>query len=175
MKKLLKLLIYFHVMIALIVLLLPKHNLYYAFEELLQKEKVYLSNETIIDRGLSLDIQNPEFVFDKLNLAKAENVKVFSWGFINGVRFENIYINEGFSDFLPLEIDQIQIIHFLHNPMVLDIKGESSEGFFFGNIDFIQRKLFLHIRLETVAQKKYPSILSYLNSEEGGYYYEYQF
>lgn len=175
MKKLLKPLIYFHVLIALIILFLPKYNLYYAFEEVLHEQKIYLSNETIIDRGFSLDIQNTDIAFEQLNLAQVDNIKVSIWGFANGVRMENIHINKGFADFLPLEIDKIQVIHLLYNPMILDIKGESSQGFFFGSVDLLERKLLVHVRLDAAAQKKYPGILSRLTSEEGGHYYEYQF
>ena len=175
MKKLLKPLIYFHVLIALIILFLPKYNLYYALEEVLQEQKVYLSNETIIDRGFSLDVQNPDIAFEQLSLAQVDNIKISIWGFANGVRMENIHINDDFVGILPLEIDKIQVINLLYNPMVLDIKGESSEGFFFGSVDLLERKLLVHVRLDAAAQKKYPGILSRLTSEEGGHYFEYQF
>jgi len=175
MKKLLKLLVYMVVMLALILFFLPKINLYYAAEGFMQEKKVFISDENIADRGFYLELNNANFLFDKLELAEVEKITVSTLLFYNALSIDKIHVNEGFSDFLPLEIETISAEHAIYNPTHVTLKGESEDSYFYGDVDLIERVLNIHLRLGAQSEKRYKSMLGKLTKEEGGYVYEYKF
>lgn len=175
MKKLLKLLSYILIMLALILLFLPKINLYYAGEALMQEQKIFISDEAIADRGFYLELSNANFLFDKLDLAEVETIRLSTLFFYNSLNFDNIHVNEGFSDFLPLEIKTISAQHVIYNPTQITLKGESEDSYFYGKIDLVERLISIHLRMGALSEKRYKSMLSKFDTEEGGYVYEYKF
>jgi len=175
MKRLMKLLAYLVVMVILLILFLPKVNLYYAAEELLKKQNVYISDEEVYDSGFSLELVNAKVYFDKLELMQVEEIKLSPWVLYNVISLDKLDINEGFSDFLPQEISSFKAEHIFYNPTHLKLSGESSDSFFFGDVDILKRVLILHLRVGAQSEKRYKTLLRKLTKEEGGYYYEYKF
>jgi len=175
MKKMLKLLVYLSVMLALLVFFLPKVNLYYAAEELMQKQNVYISDEEARDNGFSLELLNASVFFDKLSLMNVGEVKISPWLVYNTVSLKMIDVNEGFSDFLPQDINFLQAQYVFYQPTHIQLKGESSDSFLYGDVDLINRVVSVHLRVGAQSQKRYKKLLQKLKKEEGGYYYEYKF
>lgn len=175
MKLLLKLFAYLFVMLALLIFFMPKTNLYYAAEELMQKENLYISDELVNDTGFSLELDEGNILFDKLTLAKIDRIRLSPWVFYNTLTFRNIHVNEGFSDFLPAEIERVDIWHAFYNPAKVILEGESAESHFFGEVDLLERVVTIHLRLDAKSEKRYKNILKRLTKEEGGYLYEYKF
>lgn len=175
MKRLMKFLAYLVIMFALLLLFLPKVNLYYAAESLLKEKNVYISDENIYDSGFSLELTNAKFFFDKLELMKVEKIKVSPWVFYNTVKLDSIEVNEGFSDFLPQDISSVKAEHFFYNPTHILLSGESTDSFFSGDVDILKRVVAIHLKLSEKNEKRYKAFLKKLTKEEGGYYYEYKF
>jgi len=175
MKRFVKILAYICTMVALLILFLPKTNLYYAAEGLMQEKNIYISDEEVHDSGFSLELINAMIFFDKLELMKVENIKLSPWIVYNVVSLNTVDINEGFSDFLPEEISSLKVEHFFYNPTHIKLSGESTDSFFFGDVDILKRVLSLHLRVGAKSEKRYKVLLEKLTKEEGGYYYEYKF
>ena len=175
MKRLMKILAYLFVMMALLILFLPKINLYYAAEGVMKEQNVYIADEEVHDSGFSLDILNAKIFFDKLELMTVEEITLSPWVIYNVVSLNTVDINEGFSDFLPQEISSLKAEHFVYNPLHIKLSGESTDSFFFGDVDIMQRVISLHLRIGAQSEKKYKTLLRKLTKEEGGYYYEYKF
>lgn len=175
MKRLIKALAYLVVMLILLVLFLPKVNLYYAAEELMQKQNIYISDEEVYDTGTALELVDSKVFFDKLELMKVDTINISSWLIYSSVKLENIEINEGFSDFLPSDISSIEVKHFFYNPTHINLSGESQDSFFYGDVDLMEKKVLIHLRVGVQSEKRYKTLLRKLNKEEGGYYYEYKF
>lgn len=175
MKRLLRFLAYLVIMFSLLLLFLPKVNLYYAAENLLKEKNVYISDEDIYDSGFSLELTDARFFFDKLELMKVENIKISPWIFYNALTFDFIDINEGFSDFLPQTVSSIKAEHFFYNPMHIQLSGESTDSFFNGDVDILKRVVTIHLKLGEKSEKRYKTSLKKLTKEDGGYYYEYKF
>jgi len=175
MKRLAKGLIYLVVMFILLVLFLPKVNLYYAAEALMQKQNIYISDEEVNDSGFALELINPKIFFDKLELMKVDEIKLSSWLLYSSIKLSHIEVNEGFSDFLPSDINTIQVEHFIYNPTHISLSGESQDSFFYGDVDLVQKKIVIHLRVGVKSEKRYKVLLRKLTKEEGGYYYEYKF
>lgn len=167
--------LYLLVMAVLLIIFLPKINLYYAAEKMMAKQSVYISDENLKDKGISFHIENASLLFEKLPLAQVEEISLRPWILYNNVTVDTIRLNEGFADFLPSEIDKIQLSYWVFNPLHLKINGQSKESLFYGDIDLLKRTLRVHLRPDTASEKQYKSMLSKLTPEEGGYLYEYKF
>jgi hypothetical protein len=175
MKKLLKILAYFVVMLALIIFFSPKINLYYLFEEFAVEQNIYISDEKASDNGLSLNISHAKVYLDELFLAEAEETTLSMWLVYNSFEATNIELNEGFSDFMPAVIKRINVKYHIFNPTLLSLKGESGDSFFYGDVDLLERIIQIHLRLGSQSEKRFSSSLRALKKEEGGYVYEYKF
>ncbi|PHR54593.1 MAG: hypothetical protein COA44_12590 [Arcobacter sp.] len=175
MKKLAKGLSYLIVMFILLLLFLPKVNLYYAAEKLMQKQNIYISDEEVYDSGFTLELSGAKIFFDKLELMKVDKIDLSSWLVYSSIELKNIEVNEGFSDFLPSDITSIEAEHFFYKPMHISIKGESQDSSFYGDVDLIEKQVLIHLRVGAKSEKRYKTLLQKLNKEEGGYYYEYKF
>lgn len=175
MKALLKFFAYLIMMLALIIFFLPKVNLYYEAEKFLKAQKVTISEEKVLDRGISLQLEDGSIYYDKLNLASIGLIHFSPWMVYNSLEFNEIRVNEGLADFLPETIDHITIRHVVYNPTKVSLRGESAEDYFYGEVDLLKRVLQLHLRLDSGSERKYQNILKKLSKEEGGYLYEYQF
>lgn len=166
---------YLLVMMALLIVFLPKINLYYAAEKLMAKQSISISDETLSDTGVSFHIENARVLFDKLLVAQVQKISLNPWLFYSSVRIDGIRVNEAFADFLPAEIQKVELKHWIFNPLHLTLRAQSEEGFFYGDVDLLKRSLQIHLRLDKAGEKKYQAMLGRLISEEGGYRYEYQF
>ena len=175
MKRLMRFLAYVVIMFALVLLFLPKVNLFYATEGLLKEKNVYISDEDIYDSGFSLELTDAKFFFDKLELMKVEKTKISPWIFYNALKLDFIEINEGFSDFLPQDISSVKAEHFFYNPMHILLTGENADSSFNGDVDILKRVVGIHLKLGAKSEKRYKTLLKKLTKEEGGYYYEYKF
>ncbi len=162
-------------MIALLIIFLPKINLYYAMEKMMAKKSIYVSDEDLKDRGVSFHIENARVFFEKLPLAQVEAISLKPWILYNSIEVDTIRLNEGFADFLPSKIDKIELKYWVFNPLYLKINGQSKESMFYGDIDLLKRILRIHLRLDAASEKQYKTMLSKLTPEEGGYLYEYKF
>lgn len=175
MRRILKGVSYLLVMTALLIIFLPKINLYYAAEKMMAKQNIYISDEKLKDKGISFHIENASLLFEKLPLAQIEEIRLKPWILYNSIEIDTIRVNDGFTDFLPSEIDIIEVKYWIFNPLYLKLSGQSKESLFYGEVDLLKRILRIHLRLDAASEKQYKSMLSKLTPEEGGYLYEYQF
>ena len=164
-------------MITLIIVFLPKINLYFAAENLLKTKNIYITDEEVLDNGLSFELIDAKVYFDKLELMKVENIKFSPWLFYNVLELNYIDVNEGFSDFLPQNVSSIKVEHFFYNPLHIKLSGNSTDSFFKGDVDILNRMIAVHLNVGIKSEKKYKNLLRKLKKEsaEGGYYYEYKF
>lgn len=175
MRRIVKFLSYLIVMLALIIIFLPKTNLYYAAEILMKEKNLFVSDEEVLDKGYSLELHNATFFYESLSLAEIDSIKLSPWIFYNALSVKNIHVNDGFSDFLPLEIQTVKMEHFIYNPTNIRFRSDSDANYIYGNIDLLERVLVAHLRLDAKSEEKYKAMLGKLSKEEGGYFYEYKF
>lgn len=175
MMRLIKFLAYFLVLLALIIVFLPKINLFYAAEIMMKENKLFVSDEEVLDKGYALELRNAKLSYESLSLAEIDSITLSPWILYNALSLNNIHVNEGFSDFLPQEIQEIKIEHIIYDPTNITLRGDSEDSYIYGNIDLLEKVLVLHLRLGAKSEKKYKAMLGKLSKEEGGYVYEYKF
>lgn len=167
MKKLLYL---FYVLIVIIVFL-PKKELYYTAETWLQKEDIYLSGETFSGGWFMLDVENIQVLAGSSALADIEQIRMVPWIVVNDFYLDSIKASEHFAFFFPGQIDRVRLRYALWNPLEISIEITGDFGHAHGDFDLVEQKLTLFF--DALPQmRNYPLLVSKLHPQEGGLVYE---
>jgi len=176
--KILEKVVFAIVVIFAIISFIPKHKLYYQLEDILSKQKIYLTNEISEDKFLVLSVKNPTIYFTDIKVAKIGEISLFSLMFYSKITINNIFINKHLKQFLPSRIDNLSISHNIFNPFVFKIKSNGKIGNLEGFIDLQTKILYIELHPSKMMKVKYNKILSSMkqsNTKQGIYTYEYKF
>jgi len=135
----------------MLVVFVPKENLYYFALEKLALEKVDIQTDKINDNGLIFDLVDTNIKYEKIDVADVKKIDLKMFFFKTELDFQNIVVNKAFQKFLPKRIKYIKITHSILDPLAI-------------NITFSKK-----IKL------KYKPLTKYLKKTEKGYRYEYKF
>lgn len=173
MKIIGKIIIYFIVVAGLILFFLPKTNLYYQGEAILEKYKVVLSQEQLSDQGFALKISDGILYYDDLVVAKIKEIKIRTLIFYNGISFAPFSLSKDMEQFLPLGIENLSITHTVLNPLHVMIEGEGDFGALEGDVSLYDRNISLVLTPSALLEKKKPFWLKRMKkTAEGEYRYE---
>ncbi|MBD3806457.1 hypothetical protein [Sulfuricurvum sp.] len=170
MKKIL----YFLYILVVIVILIPKKELYYTAEALLEKEEIYLSGETLSGGWFGLDIDNVRILSGISPLANVDHIQMTPWIVVNDLSLYSIKASDGFTLFFPGEIEQARFRYALWNPFEISVTIRGDFGNADGKIDLQEGKIILYVNA-VPQMKNYPLLVSKLRSEEGVLVYEHTF
>ena len=108
----------------------PKANIYFALEHELKKRDVIISNESVIDNGFSLELQNAELFFKSVKSADVETLNVKIFGIYNSLSMSGIKLSPTASSFVPLNVESVVISYTIFNPLNVSIYqvGEAGEA-----------------------------------------------
>ena len=151
MKIILKYISVFILFIYMLLIFLPKENLYYFALEKLAEDKIELTNTKVQDKYISLILENTNIKYEKIKVGSIENIEIKSLLFQTNIIIDNLKVQKSLKKFMPYDMKSIKIIHSILNPLVIDIK--LSKQFKINNKD----------------------IMKYLTKTEDGYRYEYKF
>lgn len=176
MKKLRSFLIYFLLLIVSIIIFLPKESLYFLLEKEMKKYEIIISGEKVSDKPFTLSISDGDLFYKQIESANFKNVSISSFIIYNKISVEDIKISSTFADILPTEIEKIQIIYSIFDP--LNIKADSSGDFgvAYATASILDRKVTLHLEPSKILTSRYAKLLNMMKKDEtGGYIYEYNF
>ncbi len=173
MKRLGIILVYFIIILGFILFFLPKINLYYQAETLLEKYKVTISQETLSDKGFIFTIEKGLVYFDDLVVAKIDKVSASSFLVYNSVRFSPFSLSKDMEQFLPIGIQNFNVTHSVINPVHVIIQGAGDFGSFKGDIALLDRNISLVLSPSKLLIKQRPFWLKRMKkTAEGDYRYE---
>ncbi len=172
--KIFKLFFYFLFFILIIVLTLPKENLYYLFEKELKKHNIIFSNEKIKESSFALKLSSLDVSFNKIPLSKIKEIDFNFLILYNSLEINSIFIKEGFSPILPSQIDSVYFSYSIFTPLTLNVKANGNFGKLIGRFSLSSNRLKLELIESTLMQVKYKNILRKMKKEKKGYSYEYQ-
>ena len=135
----------------MLVVFIPKENLYYFALEKLNTQKVDIQTENIVDSGLVFNLVDNEIQYEKIDVAQVEDVELKLFFLKTELNFKDIIVNKAFQKFLPKKIKYIKITHNILDPLAINI--------------VVSKKLNL----------RYQPLTKYLKKTENGYRYEYKF
>ena len=153
-----------------IIILMPKHELYYKLEEELSKQEVML-NEEQIDEGLfSLKLKGVSVYVKGINVATIKEVTMGTLLFYNCLKLEDIEVDDSLK-MVPTKTKVVTAKHSILSPMVLSVGAEGSFGVMEGSVDLSER----HVRLDFNESKGLEMLKPGLRKEEKGWVYETSF
>lgn len=173
MKKVAFVFLNISVFMLFMLYLLPKENLYYLLEQSLKKQSVVLSNETVDDKGLQLELSGATLFYKGIESADIGKIRFDVFLLYNAVVFKEIKLSTIAEAFIPLNIERIELKYTIFNP--LHVVGKASGAF--GEADIFLHLLDKKIRVilspsEIMLQKYKNSLQKFIKSENGEYVYE---
>ena len=171
-KKVLKFFIYLLFFKAMLIFFMPKENLYYLAEKELAKKSLVISKENIKDSGFIFNIENAHISMKEIQSAVISNIELKLFLFFNRLRVENIHISQSFKNFLPLNIDKVDISYSILDPLNIIIKADGGFGVLNGSFNLIDRALFVVLKPSKLMYLDYKTLLrNFKKNKDGEYIY----
>jgi hypothetical protein len=156
--------------------MLPKVKLYNQAEAMLAKSDIIIDGEQVNDKGFYLTVENPTLYFKQIESAKAEHVDITTLGCINYLRIEKIKLNELFSSFFPLNIENLELEYSVIRPLHILINASGDFGFVKGSIKLDDAYIELSLHPTEMMIRDYSKTLEKFSKDsDGGYVYAHSF
>lgn len=157
--------------ILLVIVMIPKEKLYYAFESILSQYHIFISNEDISNGLIYLEVDNGEVLLDKQKIAVIEHIRITPWVLMNKLTLSSTTFSPHYRSLIPGKVDTLIISYSLFHPLMVSVQGDGDFGHCDGNIDILEQKVT--ITFDATAQlSRYPLLVSKLHQGEGGLIYE---
>ena len=170
MVKLSKLLAYVMFFILALIYFMPKESVYYYLEKELQKQKIILSDEEIIDNGFSLQLNNTKLSYDSIESANVENINIKIFLVYNSLSVSNVRLLDVASSFVPLHVDTINIKYTIFNPLNIVAESNGEFGQASAEVNILDRNISMVLKPSPMMLKKYRATLRNLKKNKAGEY-----
>ncbi len=154
-----------------LILFMPKEEIYFSLEKELAKNDIELNEENRSEGIFSLSLQNVTVYVKGIPLVTVEEIDFFTLLFYTSIHFETLMIDESLKTMTPTEIEDLLISQSILAPLNLSVKAEGLFGEARGNIDLDMRML----RMDFNDTKALGMLKSQLKQGEKGWYYETSF
>lgn len=176
MKLLFKIIFYPLFFLYMLLLFLPKSEIYYFVLEKLAKENIYVKNEDIKEKLFGIEFSNAIIEYNTIDIAKVKKSSIYTCFFDTQITIDHIQIDKTLEQFVPSQIDNIFIRYSVLNPLFVTLKGDGKEFNIDGKLDLMNQVLRLELKASKSFKSIYPMVLKqFKKSKEGGYYIEYKF
>lgn len=163
--------LYIFYIFLIIIVVIPKEKLYFAFESLLGEHHLFVNNEDFTNRLFYVDIDNANVLLDNQEFAKIEHMRIAPWVVLNRFTLTNIAFSPLFQNIFPGKIDSVTLTYSLLNPLHMDIFAEGDFGHCSGTYELMNKKL--RVLFDPTAElREYPLLINRLHQEKGGLVYE---
>ncbi len=170
--KILKKIAWIFLFIYLVIVFLPKENLFYLGEKELSKQNVILNNEKLSDFFGLFSAKGMDVYYDGLNVGHVKDLSIFLGIFYNQISINDANFNSSLRQFIPQEIKKISIKASAFFPIRLFISGYGDFGQISGYVDLYSKKIKLILHPQKDFVSKYPAIAQELKKNKDEYIYE---
>ena len=173
MRYMLKFFAYLLLVLFLVIFFLPKVNLYYKAEQILQNYKLTVSAEKLTDNGFSFKINDGVVYFDDLAVAKIGEISLTSLLFYNRIDVKPFSFSKDMQQFVPLRVDNLNITYTIINPVNISIAASGEFGSLKGDISLLDKNISLLLKpSKTLLNKRVFWLRQMKKDSQGGYHYE---
>jgi len=159
----------FFLSLILLWLFAPKVELYYLLEKSLKEKNILISNETITDTWYGLKIENADLHVAGAKVANISELNFNFFLFYNTLTINEIKMDKSLSNIAPKEINKLDSVYSVLNPLNITLDGVGSFGVLDGTVALVDRKIEV---LFPVA-KELKTIKKFLKKDkEKGWFYE---
>ena len=153
----------------LLWLLAPKVEIYYLLEKTLKEKNIIISNETVTDTWYGLKIKNADVYVGGAKVANAAQLTFNFFLLYNSLKINEIKMDKSLSNMAPKEINKLDAVYSVLNPLKVKLDGVGSFGTLDGTVALMERKVEI---LFPVA-KNLKTIKKFLTKDkEKGWLYE---
>lgn len=157
--------------LVVIIVLIPKVELFRELESTLASYDIHLSNESVHDRWLFVDVDSIDIVSGGIVLGSVEHLRLSPWLLSNTITLEHIRTGGDYKLFFPGEIEEFSLSYTPFNPLKVSLNGRGDFGECSGYIDLLEGKIY--VVFEAVPQlRRYPLMMAKLRKQEEGLVYE---
>jgi len=175
LKRLIKAFGYVIFTLLAFVWFIPKVELYYALEELLEPQGIVISHEEVEDSGFALSLIGGDVSASGVTAGHNGLMDLTLLLAYNRFEIRDFRADEALRAFVPPEITFFRVTHHLLMPHKAVIEGEGDFGKAWGEVDLIERKIVIDLELPRDVVKRYGQLIKQLKRTEEGYRYEYTF
>ena len=158
--------------ILFIELTLPKQNLYYKIEEILQKYDIIIDKEEFNNKFFGFELHNLNIYYKGIKSVNIKEIKS-KYYFIS---LKDIRLDDTLKDMIPQNIKTIIFKIDYKKPYIITIYSFGDFGKIDGQINVLDRKIKIFLQTTKTIQKRYKKLLlGKFKYHQGKYIYEYQF
>lgn len=154
-----------------LILFMPKEEIYFRMEQELAKNEIKLNEEHRNEGLFSLNLENVTVYVKGIPLATVEKISFFTLLFHTCINVEALMIDESLKAMTPTEVEHLHISQNILSPFDIKVKAEGPFGQASGSVDLNQRMVHMDIN-ET---KGLGMLKSKLKQGEEGWVYETSF
>ena len=172
MKKVFGWIGYALLFVLLVALFLPKKELYFGAERLLQKHLVVVSDEKLQENPIALVVKDGNLYVKGLLVGSFQKLSFYPDLLFNAVRLENFHKSRSISMIPDISIDSLDLFYTPFYPIKLFIKGEGSFGKVKGSVNLWHKKGIVDLFGKPGNLGKFVKLKKI---EEGHYRYEFSY
>ena len=154
-----------------IVILMPKQEIYYKLEEVLDGYEIRLNEEKKSEGLFSLNLKGVTVYVKGINVATIDEVNLFTLLFYSSVELRSLLVDESLKTMIPQETTSAVLRHSTLSPLDVSVMASGSFGALTGNIDLNERTVHLDFNESKNIQMLKPT----LKKSEKGWVYETSF
>lgn len=171
MQMVKKSLIVFMMVWFAILVLMPKQELYYKFQEELAKHEIELNEEKMHEGFFSLNLEHVTVYFKGIPVATIEEVGFCTLLLYSSIELEGLYVDDSLKTMVPQETKKALLSHTLFVPLEVSVEASGSFGAMTGTMDLNERT----VRLDFNESKNIEMLKPQLKKDEKGWNYETSF
>ena len=165
-----KFLLIFLVFFLAVIAFMPKVNLFYTGLNLLKKERVTVTHESLKDNLVSLVADNVSIFYDGIDSVSVENFSLKPWLLYNKLDATNISAAKELQNMFGFSADKVEVTYAVWDFSKVHIQGEGDFGEVSGTFNL--KTMMLKLLLEpSGAFEKSPLLRQYFKKSEEGYTY----
>jgi hypothetical protein len=172
MVRFLKLIAYFMFFMLALMYFTPKVALYYFAESQLKPLGVVITDESLVDNGFRLSINDAVVTFKDIESAKIKETNIAVFGLYNNVTLKDVTLASSASSLVPTSVEFIDITYSIFNPLNINAFAKGGFGVAYAQVNLLDTNVLLKLTPSKLMSLKYKSTLRNLKkSKDGGYEY----
>ncbi len=148
----------------------PKTSLYHTLEKELKKYDLVISDETLEDRGFSLDVNDLSVYVKGVDSASVQNVNVKAFVLYNSINVQNVTLSSVAATFIPIKVDELSVTYSIFNPLNVTAEASGAFGEAKGTFNVLERTLSLNVIPSEEMSKSYKNSMNKMKKNEDGSY-----
>jgi len=139
---------------------MPKESLFFTVQKILNQKDIYI-NSNVKNSFFSLILKKSTIFYNKIDIAKIENIEIFPYLFYNLIEADDIKMSFG-----NYKIKNLNLVYNVIDPFNFKIYGKSNFGKIEGGINLKKRELKVYI-----LNLKDLKLRRFLKKDKKGYFY----